>query len=302
MNPAGESAAQSARYHFDTFCLDRTQQTLQMDGQLVSLGPRAVLLLAALIEAYPQSLSPQALREAAWGKTVVSDAAVAKQVSTLRRKLAALGLAVPAIQTLHGRGYRLAAELWPLVRREETAPPIPPPLNTAGRRWVTRWLPLGALAGLLLAGLMAWQQNRGEESALAIGEPPGAVGRILWVDDHPDNNLQERDYFAGRDIAVYPVTNTEEALLLLSLYRYQLVITDMGRGQDSLAGLKLLQEIRHRGLDTPVLLYTILTSGAQHQLVLDNGGQGIAEAPEQLYDLALPLVAGVSPGASAGAE
>lgn len=124
---------------------------------------------------------------------------------------------------------------------------------------------------------------------LVIGEAPDVRGRILWVDDNPDNNLSERRHFESRDIAVYIATNTDDALTLLSMYRYHAVISDMGRGDEPLAGFKLMEHMRAHRDDTPYFLYTIMPSESQRDLVRLRGGNGVAVSSKELYSMVLPM-------------
>ncbi|WP_028765687.1 winged helix-turn-helix domain-containing protein [Shewanella fidelis] len=118
---------------------------------------------------------------------------------------------------------------------------------------------------------------------LAYSEPNGAIGRILWVDDNPENNLVEKAYFEQKKIGVYNTVTSEEALMLLSMYRYQAVISDMGRHGDSLAGLKLLQAIRAKGHKTPFYLYTYVESAGVVDAIYESGGQAVIIDSESLY-------------------
>src|SRR5690606_9030956 len=103
------------------------------------------------------------------------------------------------------------------------------------------------------------------------GEPADSVGRVLWVDDHPQNNSVERDFFESRKVAVYQVLTTEEALQLLAMYDYDAVISDMNRNDIPLDGLNLVREMRRRGDPTPFVLYSVVPSEAQKRLVAQAG-------------------------------
>ncbi|ABZ75332.1 transcriptional regulator, CadC [Shewanella halifaxensis HAW-EB4] len=125
---------------------------------------------------------------------------------------------------------------------------------------------------------------------LAYSELNGATGRILWVDDHPENNLVEKAFFEQKGIGVYSTVTSEEALMLLSMYHYQAVISDMGRHGDSLAGLKLLQSIRASGNKTPFYLYTYVESAGVVDAIDESGGQAVVLDSESLYKLVLSHV------------
>ena len=151
-------------------------------------------------------------------------------------------------------------------------------------------------SGRLLAWLLTYQPDSTGDK-LRIGEAPGVVGRVLWVDDHPENNASEKAFLEEHHIAVYTVTNTEDALHLLAMYNYGAVISDMGRGQEPLAGFKLVEAMRASGDTTPYFLYTILPSEVQQGLLSRHGGQGVATTSQELYQLVLPVFGLKSPAA-----
>ncbi|WP_299804289.1 winged helix-turn-helix domain-containing protein [uncultured Shewanella sp.] len=152
------------------------------------------------------------------------------------------------------------------------------------------------IALLLILGLFFqfWQgeaSNSEAKKQLAYSEPHNADGRVLWVDDHPENNLVEKAYLEQKNIGVYNTVTSEEALMLLSMYHYQAVISDMGRHGDSLAGLKLLQAIRAKGDKTPFYLYTYVESPGLVEAISESGGQGVVLDSESLYQLLLGDIA-----------
>ncbi|MGS0680296.1 winged helix-turn-helix domain-containing protein [Shewanella sp. 125m-7] len=122
---------------------------------------------------------------------------------------------------------------------------------------------------------------------LAYSEPNGAIARVLWVDDHPENNLVEKAYLEQINIGVYNTVTSEEALMLLTMYNYQAVISDMGRHGDSLAGLKLLQAMRAAGNRTAFYLYTYVESPGVVDAIYESGGQAVVLDSETLYKLVL---------------
>jgi CheY-like chemotaxis protein len=79
---------------------------------------------------------------------------------------------------------------------------------------------------------------------------------VLWVDDHPDNNIYERRALEAFDIAFDISTSTAEALQKVGQRRYDLIISDLGRAGDKRAGVTLLQELRRQGNHTPYIIYS----------------------------------------------
>jgi hypothetical protein len=55
------------------------------------------------------------------------------------------------------------------------------------------------------------------------------VGRVLWFDDEPVNDILERDAFARAGIACDSYTNNNDGLKALSIMHYDLVVSDIDR-------------------------------------------------------------------------
>jgi two-component system OmpR family response regulator len=83
--------------------VDLAQRSAVRNGKQVALTPREVGLLVTLIEQSEQPVTKQELLVAVWGAEVRSQNVVEANVSSLRRKLHALG--PPLIHTLHRAGY-----------------------------------------------------------------------------------------------------------------------------------------------------------------------------------------------------
>jgi len=83
--------------------VDLAQRSAVRNGKRVALTPREVSLLVTLIERSEQPVTKQELLAAVWGTETRSQNVVEANVSSLRRKLHALG--PPVIHTLHRAGY-----------------------------------------------------------------------------------------------------------------------------------------------------------------------------------------------------
>jgi CheY-like chemotaxis protein len=85
--------------------------------------------------------------------------------------------------------------------------------------------------------------------------------RVLWVDDHPENNVAEAAALCKLQIEVTAVRSTDEALARLEDAaahgeRVDLVISDWDRPAEGRpAGLRMLQAMRARGCTQPVVFY-----------------------------------------------
>lgn len=67
---------------------------------------------------------------------------------------------------------------------------------------------------------------------------------ILWVDDHPTNNVYERRALEAFGFTFVLARATDEAISLLSKQQFQLIISDLGRPPDNMAGITLLDKLR----------------------------------------------------------
>jgi non-specific serine/threonine protein kinase len=91
------------RYRFGAFELQLDERRLLKDGAPVSLRPRALDLLAIMVERAGHLVTKDELLEHVWPGVVVEDAVVHVQVSALRKILGS-----DAIVTISGQGYRFA--------------------------------------------------------------------------------------------------------------------------------------------------------------------------------------------------
>ena len=259
---------------------DTARGRLTVAGRRVSLDRSCVAILATLVAEAGKDVDKDRLLDAGWRGRVVHENSLAKAIGRLRHALGADGR---ALVTVHGYGYRLEAD--PVVVHADRP--------TAAAR--VRRLALGAvaLASIALAALWLWpylgESRTSAAPGLTRGEPADALGRVLWVDDNPENNAAETRFLERRKIAVYQATSTEEALAMLAMYEYRAVISDMNRGDKPLAGFELVREMRRRDDATPFFLYTVVPSVAQEALLTEAGGQRAAMTPDELYAAVLPL-------------
>jgi CheY-like chemotaxis protein len=79
--------------------------------------------------------------------------------------------------------------------------------------------------------------------------------QLLWVDDHPENNLNERRMFHQLGVDIDSAKSTEEGLAMLAAAKYDVIFSDMARGDEAAAGLNLLRQLLERGSKVPVIFY-----------------------------------------------
>jgi Tol biopolymer transport system component/DNA-binding winged helix-turn-helix (wHTH) protein len=95
-------------YEFGSFRLDPTKRILQKEGEVVSLTPKAIETLLALVEANGQLLEKDVLIQRLWPDSFVEEGNLTVYISTLRK---ALGENRGYILTEPGRGYRFVADV-----------------------------------------------------------------------------------------------------------------------------------------------------------------------------------------------
>lgn len=269
---------------FGHFAYDPTRRRLSVAGCRVDLDRSCAAILELLLSEAGREVDKDRLLEAGWQGRVVHENSLAKAIGRLRQ---ALGEDAEALETVHGFGYRLTAEVETVARSSASLAPA----RVARRPAVILSAIAPVVFGALWLTLHSGATGRLDAPPLIKGEPADSIGRVLWVDDHPQNNTTERTYLERRHVAVYEVTTTEEALELLSMYKYGAVISDMNRNGKPLDGLTLVKEMRRRKVATPFILYTVVPSAAQRKLLGEAGGQAATAKPAQLYAAVLPLFA-----------
>lgn len=105
--------------------------------------------------------------------------------------------------------------------------------------------------------------------------------RILWVDDHPEWNVLERRSFQSLGILVLPVETTRSAVASLTNETFDLIISDIARGDRPSEGVDSLVELRQVS-SAPVIYYVGAVKGSAPV-----GGFGIASDPVELLHLCM---------------
>jgi DNA-binding response OmpR family regulator len=251
-------------------------------GRSIELDRPTAAILKALVAEADTDVHKDRLLDAGWPGRTVHENSLAKAVSRLRQMLGTDG---EALKTVHGYGYRLVADPifadWP---SREIAASLP-------RSFALGFLALSAIAAIAVITSVP-PASGAVERPLMKGEAADSIGRVLWVDDHPENNSVERDYLENRKVAVYQVVTSEEALQLLAMYEYDAVISDMNRNDKPLDGIELVKEMRRRGDPTPFVIYSVVPSEAQRRLVTGAGGQAATVERDELYRVIAALLRG----------
>jgi DNA-binding winged helix-turn-helix (wHTH) protein/hemoglobin-like flavoprotein len=118
---------------FDDFSIDPLRFELRRGTALVPVEPKVLDVIVFLAENASRVVSRDELLGAIWSDVSVGDAALSRAIREARRVLGDDGNSQRVIKTVHGRGYRFAAQLRPAAA---TAParsasaPVEPPSET----------------------------------------------------------------------------------------------------------------------------------------------------------------------------
>jgi hypothetical protein len=119
--------------------------------------------------------------------------------------------------------------------------------------------------------------------------------RVLWVDDNPRGNVDETLALLKLGVNVMSVGTTDLADLFLNSAHFDLVITDMTRGDDPEAGLSLIALIktiyaRRREEAPPVIVYSA-NPGIRGARATREGAREVTRTPGQLANAVARLIA-----------
>lgn len=93
-------------YEFENFRLDSVTKLLFRDGEQITLTPKAVETLIALVESEGSVVTKDELIQKIWADTIVEESNLAQYLHVLRKTLGNTIDGKPYIETLKRRGYR----------------------------------------------------------------------------------------------------------------------------------------------------------------------------------------------------
>lgn len=108
--------------------------------------------------------------------------------------------------------------------------------------------------------------------------------QFLWVDDRPENNLNEQLMFRQLRVKIQTAESTQKALDILKDHHFDLVISDMSRGDEATAGIDFLQQFRKGDKTTPVVFYV---GGFDSNRGVPSQAFGMTNRPDELLHLTL---------------
>src|SRR5215510_2166994 len=98
-------------YCFYNYTLDEARRELRCKEQFVAVEPKVYQVLLYLLRQRDHVVSKEELLEQCWPETFVSEAALTRCLTKLRKVVQADRTAPSVIKTLHGLGYRFVADV-----------------------------------------------------------------------------------------------------------------------------------------------------------------------------------------------
>lgn len=158
-------------FRFGGFVLRAGAGILEHSGQRVTIPPKALDVLVALVETPGEVLDKDALMNRVWPGTFIAESGLTRNISIVRKTLDDYEPGVTYVETIPKRGYRFLADA--KVPAVGTAPDAAVPAPPAAR-WSPR-LMLGAAAAIVMSitGLIAL--SRGNSRAPQLDQDRNIV-------------------------------------------------------------------------------------------------------------------------------
>ena len=98
-------------HEFDRCVLDSATQQLWTDGELQHIEPQVLRVLEVLVTNADRMVTKLELLDEVWGDRFVSESALTSRIKLARRACGDSGREQRIIKTVHGRGYRVVADV-----------------------------------------------------------------------------------------------------------------------------------------------------------------------------------------------
>jgi len=210
-----EPRTDTETFRLGPFRIDGLGKRLMCGETRLDVDAPQVDVLVCLARAYPAIVSKDRLIEQVWGGRFVTDAALHKSISTLRRTLSDTGDGTEWIETRHRRGYQLsrapewliadaapvdasrapATEATPVDDLEPDIAPVP----TARRRLRTlRWILVAVFLFGAAVAILRWPDGPVPEGPVPEGpvrEDPGQPDVVAYaaIDPRTKASLEAMD-------------------------------------------------------------------------------------------------------------
>lgn len=190
-------------YRFGPFRLDREQLLLSLDDAPLSLGPKVVETLLALVEHPGEVLSKNELLDRVWPEGFVEEANLAQNIYVIRKTLRT-HWDRPAIETVPRRGYRFVETVEVAATgtthvAEPMAAPIAPRTPSSSHRRFAFFGGVAAVFALAIAigigGLARTSPPAAPKTLTPDGARLYAMGTFYWNQRTRDSVEKSLRYF-----------------------------------------------------------------------------------------------------------
>lgn len=106
-----EKAEKTEVYRFSKCIIDADRRELTVDGNIVTLQPKAFELLLYLVRNRHRAVDKDELQDALWPRSIVTETALTRCVMKARRAVGDDAETQAVIKTVHGHGYRFTASI-----------------------------------------------------------------------------------------------------------------------------------------------------------------------------------------------
>jgi CheY-like chemotaxis protein len=134
-----------------------------------------------------------------------------------------------------------------------------------------------SVAGKVLAGFQAAE-------SLAGALHGDRSNKVLWVDDRPENNVNERKTMEAMGIEFALALSTGDALRQLETQKFAAIISDMGRKEGPREGYVLLEAVRAKDKRIPFFIYARSRAPEHQGEATLRGAQGTTNIASELVD------------------
>lgn len=124
-----------------------------------------------------------------------------------------------------------------------------------------------------------------------------AGAKLLWVDDHPENNIYPRRAMEAVGIQITLSKSTEDALEKVHSDIYDVIISDMGRQPpnpqalyEKMAGYDLLDKLKAGHISTPFIIYAGSNSPEHQKETKRHGGFGTTNNTQELFQMVIDAI------------
>lgn len=137
------------------------------------------------------------------------------------------------------------------------------------------------------------RESREPDVASVKRQMSALIRRVLWVDDQPDNNRNEAQALRANGLLVDQVKTNKEAVSQLRQTPYDLVVSDISRGdrEPDDAGLQLRDEVARLDIEQPPFIYYVGTVTSPKT----PAGDPVTARPSELFTLIAHALSGIAP-------